>query len=370
MLESTVRFAWREPRAAAQNHSGVCLHGHTMHSQECLSFLPRYLHHVPGISQLVRRYERGARRIDFARAWWTPPLTPAAALDLERAQIADLGLRPMVSLTDHDNIEAGLTLGVTADPAETPVSVEWTVPFARSIFHIGVHNIPRHESPRWMDAMACHTAAPNDAELPGILGEFARTLGVLTVLNHPFWLEEGITEEDHRAALPRLLGACIGSLHAFELNGTRRWNENARTVELARAHARPLISGGDRHACEPAACINLTNARGFAEFACEIQAGHSSILFLPHYREPMAQRVLEASRDILHTYPEFPGRERWADRIFYRGDDGIARSVAEIWKGREPRLLAGAAAIVQLAAYARLRPALRWVLAERGELRP
>ena len=30
-----------------------------------------------------------------------------------------------------------------------------------------------------------------------------------------------------------------------------------------------MISGGDRHACEPAACLNLTNAASFGEFVAE-----------------------------------------------------------------------------------------------------
>jgi hypothetical protein len=388
MRKSTVQFAWREPRSTEGFHSGVCLHGHTMHSQECLSFLPRYLHRVPGISQVVSYYERGPRRVDFARAWWTPPLTPASALSLERQQIARLGLCPMVSLTDHDDIEAGLTLGVIADPCETPISVEWTVPYEGSFFHVGVHNIPRNAARCWMDAMAeytatafntataCHTAtacktsAPRADKLSAILEEFARIPDVLIVLNHPFWLEEGVAADAHRRALDCILRECIGWFDAFELNGTRRWSENAETIELASAYSRPLISGGDRHACEPSACINLTNARNFGEFVSEIHAGRSSILFLPHYREPMAQRILEASRDILRTYPEYPGRERWADRIFYRGEDGVARTVAQICRGREPRLLAGAAAAVPFLAGTRFRPALRFFLSERGELHP
>ena len=370
MLESKITFASRAPHFHAAFHSGVCLHGHTMHSQECLSFLPRYLHHVPGISQIVGYYERAPHSVDFERAWWTPPLTPAAALNLERGQIAALGLNPMVSLTDHDDIEAGLTLGVTADPCETPVSVEWTVPYEGSIFHIGIHNIPRHAAREWMRVMAEYTAAPRETALPVILDDFARLPGVLIVLNHPFWLEEGVTDDVHRRALPALLRECLGSLHAFELNGTRRWRENADTIELARTWERPLISGGDRHACEPSACINLTNARTFAEFVSEIHAGRSSIHFMPHYHEPMAQRILEASRDILRTYPEFPGRERWSDRIFYRGEDGVARSLAQICGGREPRFLSGAASLVQWIAGDRFRPALRFFLAERGELHP
>ena len=40
---------------------------------------------VPGVSQIVRDHQRGARpQVDFSRAFWTPPLTPAAALRLER----------------------------------------------------------------------------------------------------------------------------------------------------------------------------------------------------------------------------------------------------------------------------------------------
>src|SRR5262249_18628925 len=121
MRESTIQFAWRESRATDSNITGVSLHSHTMHSQECLSFLPRHLHVAPGISQIVTYYER-VRRVDFARAWWTPPLSPASALTLEREQIAKLGLQPIVSITDHDDIEAGLTLGITADSSDTPIS--------------------------------------------------------------------------------------------------------------------------------------------------------------------------------------------------------------------------------------------------------
>jgi hypothetical protein len=340
-----------------------------MYSQECLSFLPRYLHHVPGISQVATYYER-VRRIDFARAWWTPPLTPASALHLERKQIARFGLRPLVSLTDHDDIQAGLALGVTEEASQVPISVEWTVPYQRTIFHLGVHNIPRGDAARWMSAMTEYTAAPREERLPDILDAFARIPDVLIVLNHPFWLEEAVDARDHEIGLQRLIQECLGWLDAFELNGTRGWEENDRVLELARCCGRPLISGGDRHACEPSACINLTSAASFCEFVSEIHAGYSSILFLPQYREPLAQRVLEAARDILRSYPEYPGRERWSDRVFYRSDDGIARSVAEICQGREPWLVSSAAAAIQFFAGSRFRQALRMVFSERGEIYP
>jgi hypothetical protein len=338
-----------------------------MHSQECLSFLPRYLHHVPGVSQITSYYQR-VRGVDFARAWWTPPLTPASALHVERKQISKLGLRPLVSLTDHDDIHAGLTLGVTEDAADTPLSVEWTVPYQRTFFHLGIHNIPRNDAALWMSAMADYTAKPREEALPVILDEFARVPDVLVVLNHPYWLEEGVDGQDHELALQRILRECLGWFDAIELNGTRPWKENKRAMELANAVGRPLVSGGDRHACEPSACINLTSAANFAEFVSEIHAGHSRILFLPHYREPMAQRVLEAARDILRDYPEYPDRRRWSDRIFYRCHDGEPRTVSQICQGREPWLVSGVASLVQFFAGAPFRQALRLVLSERGEI--
>ncbi len=307
-----------------------------MHSEECLSFLPRYLHHVPGVSTIVRHYQR---EVDFARAYWTPPLTPASALSVEWDQIANLDLLPLVSLTDHDNIEGGLSLQAAHSVQEVPVSIEWTVPYYRSIVHLGIHNLPPAAAQTWTREMAAYTAAPDDSLLREILSACAKIPDVLIVLNHPFWLEEGVEESDRRAALDRLLTECLPWFHAFELNGTREWSENAGTIELAKAHSRPVISGGDRHACEPAACVNLTNAGSFSEFAAEVRDGHSSVHFMPHYRRSMALRILEASTDILRTYPEFPGRERWMDRFFYRSEDGVARSLATLWNDQEPWVL-------------------------------
>jgi hypothetical protein len=370
MRHTTVSFAWRDSQLVEPFCTGVCLHGHTMHSEECLSFLPRYLHHLPGISRIVSGYERGPRPVDFARAYWTPPLSPASALRLERTQIVDMGLHPLVSLTDHDNIEAGMSLLVTADAREVPVSVEWTVPYERSILHLGIHNLPLAFARGWMSTLAAYTAAPHEQLLPDILSELARVPDVLIVLNHPFWLEEGVEEADHRRALDRVLRECIGWFHAFELNGTRHWKENAKVIDLAHAHFRPLVSGGDRHACEPSTCLNLTNAGSFLEFVSEIRAGYSFLWFMPRYREPMALRVLEAARDILQPYPEYPGRERWTDRFFYRGEDSIPRPLSALWQDRVPWMLSAAAGFVQLSATTKLRLALRLFLAERGEIFP
>jgi hypothetical protein len=72
MKAGKVRFVWRDPAALRGYGAAASLHGHTMHSKECLSFLPRYLHQVPGVSRVVRRYQRPTSpsrpTVDFSRA--------------------------------------------------------------------------------------------------------------------------------------------------------------------------------------------------------------------------------------------------------------------------------------------------------------
>ena len=107
----------------------------------------------------MRRWRSSARRPGFpwisARAYWTPPLTPKLAYETEKNQIEDvLGLKSLVSLTDHDNIEAPLWLRGERETAQTPISLEWSVPFQGTIFHLGVHNLPGGQAQSIMDELA------------------------------------------------------------------------------------------------------------------------------------------------------------------------------------------------------------------------
>jgi len=52
------------------------------------------------------------REMALERVWWTPPLAFQEALAVEARQIRGLGLEPIVSLTDHDDIEAPYSLQV------------------------------------------------------------------------------------------------------------------------------------------------------------------------------------------------------------------------------------------------------------------
>ena len=191
----------------------------------------------------------------------------------------------------------------------------------------------------------------------------------MIVLNHPFWLEEGVGEPDRQRAVARLLRECVAEVHAFELNGTRKWHENAATIALAHSYSRPVISGGDRHGCEPSACLNLTNAPTFAEFVAEVRSGYSRVVFMPQYREPMALRIMDTAWDILRPYPDYLGRERWTDRVFYRTDNGV-RPLSAIWENGLPWIVQPVTALLKLCAIRGARPALRLLLSDRAEMLP
>src|ERR1700737_3462412 len=155
--------------------SGVSLHSHTMHSREFLGRLPGYISQIPIASYIIERevgrlHLYGGRVIDFRRMYWTPPLSPREALDLEQQQVEQLlGLRALVSLSDHDNIEAGLHLRMLERTSHVPVSVEWSVPYEQTVFHFGVHNLPIGRAHVWMEELARFTAHPRPERLRQLL---------------------------------------------------------------------------------------------------------------------------------------------------------------------------------------------------------
>jgi hypothetical protein len=130
----------RTLHASGNFRSGVSLHSHTMHSREFLGRLPGYISKMPIASYIIEReigklHLYGRRIVDFRRIYWTPPLSPREALELEKQQIECLfGLPPLVSISDHDDIEAGLHLHMIDPTERTPISVEWTIPYEQRFF--------------------------------------------------------------------------------------------------------------------------------------------------------------------------------------------------------------------------------------------
>ncbi len=339
------QFLWREQQAPRREFTtAVSLHSHTLHSKERLGFIPRYAERVPIIRGLVRKQEERYHQIhgypvDYRTGWWTPPLSPREAFDLERTQIEQqLGMDGLVSLTDHDDIEAPMHLHVLSEMKHVPISVEWTVPFGTSFFHLGIHNLPVDHAKSIMDVLRAYTANPDEDTLPGIFDMLTGYPNVLVVLNHPLWDEPCIGADAHRNLLLLFTARFRQWLHAAELNGLRYWAENKGVIEYAAENRLPLISGGDRHGCEPNGNVNLTNARCFNGFVDEVRNdGVSKILFLNHYREPVKLRLIQGLVDALRDYPEFPaGRRLWSDRVYFEKPDGTIRTLSSVWKGGGP----------------------------------
>jgi hypothetical protein len=221
----------------------------------------------------VDRYRRTTgRQIHFARGFWTGPLDPQQAWHLEKTQIQALDLQAVVSLTDHDDISA------SAEIPEAPVSCEWTVPFRGAILHLGVHNLLRADAADWMSAMNAFTSSPEEEKLRELLDAFDAMPATLVVLNHPLWALNGDSLR-HCVAMLDFLRGHRQFLHALEWNGIRPDRENAEVFRLARELEIPVVSGGDRHGCEPNAVLNLTAEADFDSFIAEVRHGRRSVRF-------------------------------------------------------------------------------------------
>jgi hypothetical protein len=353
---------WRRPASLANYRTAVSLHSHTLYSREMLDFIPRVSRRIPGLRAAIEHAAQTSA-VRWHSAWWTPPLGPHQAWEVEASQIArDLNMAPLVSITDHDNIEAPTQLRVLPEFAGVPLSVEWTINWQGTFFHLGVHNLPNPDLWSAMDS------AP-ERQVPELLATLHELPGVLTVFNHPYWDEKGVGVNLHVNAARNLLRRCGRFIHAIELNGMRPWSENKLSWQLAEEVGKPAVSGGDRHGREPNACLNLTNAATFAEFVAEVRQGHSHVLFLPQYRENRFFRIAHHIYDVLrHDAAHGLGWHSWNDRIFYQYRDGRIVSMRELWGDAPPLIIRAFLAGVDLMSHARLRSTLRAALPPSEEL--
>ena len=374
-MEQQLAYFDRLPQIVAGYRTGVSLHSHTLHSKENALPLGQHLQ-ASGIVNVFlrmvhRRYGTCAIEKDLARAWWTPPLTAGQALNTEARQIEDrLGLVPIVSITDHDSIQAPMQLQLLKPEGRIPVSVEWTVPYRDTYFHLGIHNLPLRTASARIADMACFTARPDVRHLPEMLDTFHTEPGCLIVLNHPYWDQPRNGADFHDAHLERFMDEYRHWIHALEINGMRDWRENRRTVSLSKRYGIPLISGGDRHGREPNAVLNLTRESTFGEFAAEVRAGVSRVVLMPQYRKPLALRIIENFVDIVSEAPDHGlGWHSWTDRVFCLCDDGGVRSLQELCGAKPPFSLRCMIITAHTLSHPFIKPALAWAMPQTKELR-
>jgi len=344
--------------------TGISLHGHTMHSKEYLGRLPRYIAKFPIGSYILEREIGRAhlyqgRIFDFKKVHWTPPLSPREADELERGQIERIGLSALVSLTDHDSADAGKQLRMLTARSRAPISLEWTLPYGRTEFHIGIHNLPEVRADVWMGQLADCAKRPYPTRVRELFVNLNREKSILIVLNHPYWDGESIGQVAHREALDWFLADFLPFLHAIELNGMRSRKENHEVFELGEALDIPVISGGDRHGLEPSVVLNVSRAETFEEFVNEVRnERHSELLLMPRYFEPLPLRILESAWHALSDAPGEFGRRNWMARVFVE-EDGRAKPLSDFAGTRFHRVVDKFRWVIGLVANPVVRPALR-----------
>ena len=157
-----------EIRSLPGFRTAFSLHSHTQHSKENLAFLPQYIdyHTIPVVGPLFHkemhkyRNDHKGKTIDFAKAYWTPPMSPDMVLESETRQIEDkLSLKAFVSITDHDTIAGPLGLQPMAEGVLIPISVEWSI-LPGKLFHMGIHHLEPGGGD--CDELARYTAEPQE----------------------------------------------------------------------------------------------------------------------------------------------------------------------------------------------------------------
>ena len=382
MSQSSVSYLWREPEAVKGFTTGVSLHSHTNQSKETLDFISELSKDWSVLQPVIRWAERRCKRFtgidpDYARSYWTPPLTPSLAFDLERRQIEEkLQLTGLVSITDHDDIQAPMLLRTVAVSRHIPVSVEWTVPFGATAFHLGIHNLPSAQGTAWMERLAAFTAMPVETRplklLTEMLAELDELPGVLIVFNHPLWDLYRVGREKHDVLVKEFLAVNGQYVHALELNGLRDWKENRDTMTLAGKWNQIVISGGDRHGIEPNANVNLTRATSFNEFVHEVRRERvSHVLFMPQYAEPWKHRILQSTLAAIRNYPDFPeGSRMWDERVFHPDADGVTQPLTQLWsEGHAPVICQAVLTVVRMMGAGPVSSGLKLAWNNRGEIR-
>ena len=356
-----------QPSYAKSFRAAVSMHCHTNHSKESLTFIPHYARRIPVLSRFYRsEMKRYGGTIDYGRAWWTPPVTARQVFEMETLEVESrLGLPAIVSITDHDDITAGLWLQSLDSQGRIPISVEWTVPYGRGYFHLGVHNLPPDRASELMREMSAHSQTDGPPrrrmdlrDLLAWINEFPETL---VVLNHPLWDMEFMGAQQHAVALGSFLGEHKAWVHALEVNGFRPWRENKAVMTVAKDFGLSAVSGGDRHGCRSNTMLNLTRAASFAEFVAEVREdGRSEILLMPEYRESLVLRTLEVVADVLRHYPSHPqGQFLWTNRVFIDLEDKGGRPLSDYWKRGGPAWVRAALWGLRAVGSQRIKPALR-----------
>jgi hypothetical protein len=140
----------------------------------------------------------------------------------------------------------------------------------------------------------------------------------------------------------------------------RSRKENEEVLALGEAVNMPVISGGDRHGCEPNATLNVTMAESFAEFVEEVRVERRSEMVLtPQYFEPLRMRLLENAWHAMSDAPGEFGRRDCMTRVFAPDEHGESRPLSDFTGIRFQRVVDPLRWIMSLLVSSQVRPAMR-----------
>jgi hypothetical protein len=281
-------YAYREcPHPEREFGYAVSLHNHSCHSVEKLAALNQvvklaFMRPLSGVLQSSFGLG-GVADLNYADITFNPPYTPEDVYQIESAAAARWSFNGVhLTITDHDEFAGSRALLRSRPDLNGRIAIgeEVSVWYQGHLFHLGVSGIPESEIDETHNRVQSAARAGRHDEL----FETLASSGCLVVLNHPlvFW---GLGPET--IPLTDLLTRYGWAIHAFEVNGMRRREENDRVLELARHWRKPVVGGGDSHLLVASSIISLSQAASFTDFMAEVKEGRSVPFVTPDYFAPL-----------------------------------------------------------------------------------
>jgi predicted metal-dependent phosphoesterase TrpH len=267
--------------------NAVSLHNHSCHSVEKLAALNQvvklgFMRPLSGVLQ--RSFGLGGvPNLNYAEITYNPPYTPEDVFQMESAAAAHWGFNGVhLTITDHDEFAGSLELlrGRADLNGRVAIGEEVSVWYEGHLFHLGVSGLPESG----IDETHSRIQAAARGGRHDELFETLAASGCLVVLNHPL-----VAWAPGAEAIPitDLLTRYGWAIHALEVNGMRRREENDRVLELARQWRKPVVGGGDSHLLVASSIVSLSRAASFKDFIAEVKDGHAVPFVTPNYFAPL-----------------------------------------------------------------------------------
>jgi hypothetical protein len=285
-------YTYREcPLPDREFSHAVSLHNHSCHSVEKLAALNQvvklgFMQPLKGILQ--RSFGLGGvPNLNYAEITYNPPYTPDDVYQMESSAASPWGFDGVhLTITDHDEFAGSLALlrgradldGRTN--ARVAIGEEVSMWYKGHLFHLGVSGLPESA----IDETHARIQSAARGQRHDELFETLAASGCLVVLNHPL-----VAWAPGSDAIPitDLLTRYGWAIHALEVNGMRRREENDRVLELARHWKKPVVGGGDSHLLVASSVISLSRAASFIDFIAEVKDGHAVPFVTPNYFAPL-----------------------------------------------------------------------------------